>query len=289
MGVTNNTVQGGGAGGGGGGSTLTVSELIEREKPKKFFKMWELNTGANNLSDHGAEPSTALLDTGVPPPTHAAETPMVLDPTQTAPEFNGTTGHYLSTFANDMAGSHSAFNIGTIFAFFKLQTNPAGTQMIWSQGNAGGATNGELFYFNNAGTSELWVRTRLDGGANFMNSQLLPVGAAAIALNEWHMIGYRQPGLGAGCNCFWDGTFFTSADAELTNAVGGTGALDDWWAETLVAVAPAVRMTIGATPTTVPAGFLDGLIFGVMLDDVLWSDANLTAVWDRAIANGLNA
>lgn len=281
MGVTGSSVEGEAA-----GVSLSVSGLIDEQKPKKFFKLWELATGANNASDHGSEPSTGLLDTGAPPPTHAAETPMASDPTQTAPSFNGTTAHYLSTFSNDVAGAHSAFNIGTVFAFFKLSASPAGVQMIWEQGNAGGATDIQFFFFDNAGTHEVWIRTRLDGGANFMASVLIP---AAIADNVWHMAAFRQPGLGAGPNAFFDGAFFTTADAELTNSVGGTGDLDDWCAETVAAVAPAVRMAIGANVDTIPANFWDGLIFGVVIDDVLWSDANLNAVWNRALANGLNA
>jgi hypothetical protein len=263
----------------GGGAAATVSSLIAAQKPKKFFKMWE-EVGFN-ISDHGAEPSESMTAQGTT--TFESETPMLDDPTQTAIEFNGTTGYILSTDAGDVVD----FATGTFFCFFKFQTLTNG--MLYSQGNAGGATKGQIFHFDSSGTSQIWIRMRIDGGANFMASILEPVGAANIALNVWHMIAYRQPGLGAGPNAFWDGTFYTTADAELTNSIGGTEDLDAWFAETTAATDPADRASIAASVDTVPTSFIDGLEFAVVIDDVVWSDANISAVWDAALANGLNA
>jgi hypothetical protein len=181
------------------------------------------------------------------------------------------------------------FDDGTIFCFFKLQSFPAASSMLFSQGNAGGATKGQMFHFDNVGTSEIWMRIRVDGASNFMASVLIPSAGSNIALNVWHMIAYRQPGLGAGPNAFFDGSFFTTADAELTNTIGGTQDLDAWYAETTAAGSPAVRAAIAASVDTVPTSFVDGLMFAVVLDDVVWSDANILSVWDRALAKGLNA
>ena len=71
----------------------------------------------------------------------------------------------------------------------------------------------------------------------------------------------------------------------MVNVVN-TGTLDDWYATSLN-TNPADTMAVGIRSDL--TGPLDGLIFTVVIDDTVISNANLTAIWDRALVNGLNA
>ena len=198
---------------------------------------------------------------------------MVSDTEQTAIDFNANSGS-ISTFANAVAN----FAIGTVFVFFKLTGDVNGNLIVQNQ--AAAALSQALLIYLSGGA--FLFRIRNNGASSALECTFTP---SAVALNVWHMVAFRQPGTGVGLDAFLDGNFFGPASSEVVNVVN-TGTLDDWYATSLN-TNPADTMAVGIRSDL--TGPLDGLIFTVVIDDTVISNANLTAIWDRALVNGLNA
>ncbi len=250
----------------------TVQTITDRE-PTNWWRGSQL-AGSGSVGDLGSKPIGFGVVSGSP--VYAASQPMALEAITTAIELGGA-----ETFTTSEV---LVYTEGTFFMFLRLTTN-AGVQTLFSQANVGG---GSQLSINSQGSGVLQCAILRDGGGNILNSVLTL--SAELVLNTWHLIACRQAGDGVGVRWFVDGVFFNPGDAEISQSTAGAGDVDWWFEETASASLPATTVSIGSTiaggALTNPlnnAQFFDGLV-----DEDFWSDAEMTALWNQAVAQQLS-
>jgi hypothetical protein len=195
------------------------------------------------------------------------------------------------TFAMELSGTDESFNPTPTFGDYAAAT---GTVLFFfrSSGQAGDGTifvqnrvpNGARFIIDGTNDRlEFYISDGAIGPVNIAQYRFTP--PSTLFDDVYHLVAVMQDGLG---NPVWryDDTEYTIADSEVTEVLSGTGDSTYWFADTLVGVQPADQTYIGAFQ---PAGDnFDGRFFNILWDNDVWTSADLTTLWETAVANGLN-
>ncbi len=257
-----------------GGGSLSLLGTIIQARPTNFFSMYEA-VASTRFSNSGIHPSPSNEDVTITvAPTLAAITPMALEPGTLAPTFNGTTQQTISTSSNNL--NYTAF---TAIAFIRQTT--LATSMIWDFGNSGGAFQCN---FQALGGTALFFTARDGVAGDTYSSQW---NSGGLTVNVWSMIAMRQPADGTGVNWFKDGIFAANGDVDVTNILAGN-ATNNWSFNDINGLAGTSRFAISHAANTSFGQRLTGNMFGVVIDETIWTDEQLTALWNLALAQGLN-
>lgn len=263
-GVTSGTVEGPP----GGGVVADTVALIDSFDVANF---WPLNQqSGGQFGNRGFRPLVGV--DFVVAPDSADSTPMVSEPINTATFFDGT--------ANCVEAQNTIlipYTLATNVAFFKAASFVA-VQVLYDHGNSGGTIGTRL----HTQDDKFLAIIGSEVGDRYICTLTLP---ASIVVNTWHMIGWRQAVDGNGVDWFFDGTFFANADAEVVNAFDGAGDVDFSYGS----IGGPTRFAIGSRANTGISNRFTGSEFHVVIDDKVWTNAQLLQLWELAIANGLNA
>lgn len=261
-------------GAGGGGIPATTFATINARSTVRSF--WRCNGEAASLGDSG--PGGQSLVTIGATPGFQAETPMALEPTTFAIEFLRSSNESISL--QNLADYAAA--TGTILFFFKTSSQ-TGNGVITAQSlNALGL---HVFVDGTNDRITVQISDGAAGPANFLQSQFTP--PASPIDGDWHLCAIRQPADEGGPNWFLDGVFYAADSDEVVQDLTGTATNDFWFSSTQVGDFPADDTYIGAIATS--STTFNGRVFNVVWDSALWTDAELTAYWELALSQGLNA
>lgn len=253
----------------GPGANFTRT-FINELAPQHFYTLSQ-EVGSANFGDSGVGPAGIPI---VNTPVFANSVPMASEPITTAALFDGVNDRGLNP--NDV----DDFDTGTVFAFFNVAGAPGNAQLFGQEFDLGGTIF--LLQFLAAGDTVRITITRDGGATNFYNSEF--DFSALLTFNTWHLLAARQAG--AGVTWFFDNQFFTVADAEVTETTLGNLDNTAWSAETLVATNPADQTILGASGGGTQ--LFPGQVFNLVSDDRVWTDTELTDLWNLALTNGLN-
>jgi len=257
--------------GGGPPAINSTRNFINELLPQHFYTLSQV-VGSTNFGDSGVGPAGIPI---VNSPLFANSIPMANEAITTAALFDGVNDHGVNT--NDVDG----FDTGTVFVFFNLAASLAANAQFYGQSNSDGATRFILQFFAD---DRVRIFISRDGAGVNVYSSFFDY-SALLTFNTWHLLAARQDG--TGITWFFDDQFFTVADAEVTESTLGNLDNTAWLAETLVAAAPADRSFMGAD--AVGNQPFAGQVFNQVNDDRVWTDTELTDLFNLAVTNGLNA